>query len=140
MSLHVTPEIERNRFRHGRPASTRAAGANGAFYVQCPGRGWLMIVISNGGGWEHVSVTVRNRCPVWEEMDWVKQQFWDEGDTVIQYHVPVSDHVNVHPFCLHLWRQIGKTMPRPPAWMVGPTRNLKFNKGTDPLVFLEEGT
>ena len=120
MSLHVTAELERDRIRHGPLASTHDAGPNGAFQVRCPGRGELSILISNGGGREHVSVSVRNRCPVWEEMDWVKNQFRDEGDTVIQYHVPVSDHIDIHPFCLHLWRQIGKSMPRPPAWMVGP--------------------
>lgn len=122
MSLHVTAEMERDRIRHGPLASDGDAGVNGAFNVQCPGRARLMIVASNGGGWEHVSVTVRNRCPIWEEMDWVKHRFWNKDDTVMQYHVPVSDHINVHPFCLHLWRQIGKPMPRPPAWMVGPQR------------------
>ena len=28
----------------------------------------MAIIASWGGGWEHVSVSLRNRCPTWEEM------------------------------------------------------------------------
>ena len=120
MSLHVWSVMEKCRIRSGRYASTRAMGANGTFRVRCPDRGELSIIISDGEGWEHVSVTTKNRCPTWQEMDWVKRQFWDEDDTVMQLHVPTPDHVNCHPFCLHLWRPIGGGVPRPPVWMVGP--------------------
>ena len=120
MSLHVSSEMEPRRIRSGRMASAWVMGANGAFRVRCPDRGELFVIISDGGRWEHVSVTTKNRCPTWEEMDWVKRQFWDEDDTVMQLHVPAADHVDCHPFCLHLWRPIGGEVPRPPAWMVGP--------------------
>lgn len=36
---------------------------------------------SDGGGWEHVSVTLSvKRCPDWEEMCMIKNMFWDEDD------------------------------------------------------------
>ena len=78
----------------------------------------LKIVFSNGEGWEHVSVSTPDRCPTWEEMEWVKREFWDESDTVMQIHVPAAEHINCHPYCLHLWRPSSGDIPRPPAYMV----------------------
>ena len=87
---------------------------NGCFIV-----GELRIIASNGMGWEHVSVSRRDRCPTWDEMCQIKALFWDEDDCVIQYHPPRSEYVNNHPNCLHLWRPIGVSLPMPPSIMVG---------------------
>ena len=65
------------------------------------------VVWSNGGGWEHVSVSFPNRCPTWEEMCIVKEMFWRDEETVVQYHPKKSEYVNLHPYCLHLWKKIG---------------------------------
>lgn len=70
--------------------------------------------------WEHVSVSLGHRCPTWQEMSFVKDLFWDEEETVIQFHPPKSDYINVHPHCLHLWKPIGLKLPRPPSSTVGP--------------------
>lgn len=80
----------------------------------------MCIVFSNGEGWEHVSVSVRDRCPTWDEMEDVKRRFWDDTDTVMQLHVPPKDHVNCHPYCLHLWRPTNCEIPRPPGIFVAP--------------------
>lgn len=77
----------------------------------------LQVVASWGEGWEHVSVSRRDRCPSWEEMEHVARLFWP-NETAMQLHVPASDHINVHPFCLHWWRPIGVEIPMPPGWMV----------------------
>lgn len=82
--------------------------------------------ISDGMGWEHVSVTVgaygknAHRCPTWEEMCWVKDKFWGEEECVIQYHPAKNEYVSCHPFCLHLWKPIGVELPTPYSIMVGP--------------------
>lgn len=68
--------------------------------------------------WEHVSVSTRNRTPNWYEMDFVKDLFWDESETVMQLHVPKSEHRNLHPHVLHLWRPRHGEIPRPPAGAV----------------------
>jgi len=96
-------------------------GNNGAFFIMDktllhP----LNIIASDGEGWEHVSVSLKNRTPVWFEMCFVKELFWDSEDTVIQYHPPKSEYVNCHPFCLHLWRPIDGQIILPPSYMVGP--------------------
>lgn len=80
----------------------------------------LRVIASWGGGWEHVSVSLERRVPLWEEMCFVKRAFWGPEDAVMQIHPAESRYVNCHPFCLHLWRPVGAEIPLPPAWMVGP--------------------
>ena len=81
---------------------------------------YLVVGLTKDYAWEHVSVSLENRCPTWEEMSFVKNLFWKDDETVIQFHVPKPSHVNFHPFCLHLWRPILKEIPLPPIDTVGP--------------------
>ena len=84
-------------------------------------RAILRVVASAGEGWDHVSVSRVNRCPNWQEMEQIKRLFFRDEETAMQLHVPPGDHINAHPYCLHLWRPHDVEIPRPPAWMVGPT-------------------
>ena len=90
---------------------------NGVFKVFVNGRPFLVIA-SNGGGWEHVSVTPCNQkrksCPTWEEMCQIKAMFFEPEECVVEYHPAASDYVNNHEYCLHLWRPIGQTLITPP--------------------------
>lgn len=88
-------------------------------FLAIPKRG-LTVIFSDGEGWEHVSASHPDRCPSWETMAWLKDQFWDPEATVLQIHPPRSTYVNAHPFCLHLWRQVGAAIELPPTWMLGP--------------------
>ena len=99
----------------------------GAFEITYPGTGYhLRVIATDGLGgafsdvWEHVSVSLRNRCPNWAEMSFIKDLFWDETETVMQLHVPKADHKNCHPYCLHLWKPRDLVIPRPPALAVAP--------------------
>lgn len=95
----------------------------GAFLIRSPtGSYSLRVIASAGDGWDHVSVSLSNRCPNWIEMDHVKRLFFKDDETAMQLHVPPSDNINFHPYCLHLWRPHDAEIPRPPAWMVGPTK------------------
>lgn len=84
----------------------------------------LFVIASNGGGWDHASVTVDPRfgmrCPSWSKMDAVRGLVWDDEECVMQLHVPRSEHVDCHPHCLHLWRPQRVAIPRPPSIFVGP--------------------
>jgi len=64
--------------------------------------------------WEHVSVSVLHRIPSWEEMCRVKELFWADDETVVQFHPRKSEYVNAHPHCLHLWKQVGVEVKLPP--------------------------
>lgn len=94
-------------------------GGNGVFKVFVGGRSFKCIA-SDGGGWDHVSVSPWNqkRCPTWEEMCAIKDMFFEPEETVIQYHPPHSEYVNNHPYCLHLWRPTDQEIPRPPKQFV----------------------
>lgn len=79
----------------------------------------IRVVASSGDGWDHVSVSRKNRCPNWPEMSQIAALFFLPNETAMQLHVPESDHVNNHPYCLHWWRPLDVDIPRPPAIMVG---------------------
>src|SRR5258708_1611999 len=102
----------------GPMSSTADDGNNGYFEVFINQKSFAVIA-SDGWGWEHVSVSLPNRCPAWEEMCKIKDIFWDGEDCVVQYHPPRSEYRNVHPYCLHLWRPINQQIPRPLPIMVG---------------------
>ena len=89
---------------------------NGFLMIKSRG---LAVQFSDGGGWEHVSVSRKSKVPSYDDLCWIKDQFWNNRDTVMQLHVPKKDHVNVHPWCLHLWRPLDQEIPRPPGIMVG---------------------
>jgi hypothetical protein len=94
----------------------------GMFWVKSPiDRADMKVIASSGMGWDHVSVSRSNRCPNWPEMEAVKRLFFKDEETAMQLHVPPSDHINVHPYCLHLWRPHDVEIPRPPGIMVGPS-------------------
>lgn len=77
-------------------------------------------ICSFGVEWEHVSVTLpcEQRCPTWDEMSLIKRIFFKDEETVVQYHPASQDYVNIHQYCLHLWRPQRLPMPKPPLIMV----------------------
>lgn len=119
MRKTVSERLEQGRKRHGLFASDSPCGHNGMFHVMGPCGRLLRIVAGNGFGWEHVSVSLEKHCPNWQEMCFVKDLFWDDDETAIQYHPPKSDYVNNAANCLHLWRPLNVPFPMPPAEMVG---------------------
>ena len=108
------------------------AGESGAFLIRIKGSAALRVIASNGGGWEHVSVSLRTRTPTWAEMSAVKSLFWEPEDCVVQYHPPASLYVDCHQHCLHMWRPLDVWVPVPPTWMVGPaTPRVSDEDGAD---------
>ncbi len=54
---------------------------NGVFDMPSPiDGGNLHVLASDGGGWDHVSVSRVNRCPNWPEMEYVKRLFFRPDD------------------------------------------------------------
>lgn len=93
---------------------------NGVFDVPHPRTGVVLLVIaSSGDDWDHVSVSLPNRCPDWEEMEYVKRMFFEDHETAMQLHVPPAEHKNLANTCLHIWRPQASEIPRPPAELVG---------------------
>lgn len=78
----------------------------------------LRVVVSWGMGWDHVSVSLSNRCPTWDEMCFVKDFFFHPGECVIQYHPAEENYISNHDYCLHLWRPQNQDIPTPPLVFV----------------------
>ena len=98
---------------------TKEGSKNGFFHIKAKGNRYT-VLISHGGGLDHVSVSLdKNRIPTWEEMCWIKDLFFDEDETVIQFHPKKEDYVNFSKKTLHLWRYQGE-FPLPDPIMVGP--------------------
>ena len=111
---------ERYRVRAGLMASTARDGNNGSFIIRSlKFKRPLFVVASDGGGWEHVSVSKHDRCPTWEEMTHVANLFWGPEDVLVQFRPAASQYVNNHPYCLHWWRQIDTPLQVPPSLLVG---------------------
>lgn len=130
--------IERFRVVHGELAS--GPGTNwGCFAVNYRNRVCLNVISSGSDseyGWEHVSVSVsgEQRLPTWDEMAFVKELFWDDEETVLQFHPKRSEYVNYHKYVLHMWRKNGVDHETPPAILVGPKPQV-----VESVVFVEGG-
>lgn len=71
----------------------------------------LRVIASDWGNWQHVSVSLKNRCPNWREMCFIKNLFWNEDEECIQFHPKKKEYVNLMQRCLHIWKppyEIGK--------------------------------
>lgn len=116
----VPAELERGRLTTGRMGSDASYGLTGMFHLLGPCGQTLRIISSCGMGWEHVSVSLQNRCPNWPEMCFVKDLFWSDDEAALQFHPQKSEYVNFAKYCLHLWKPIGVQVVLPPSILVGP--------------------
>lgn len=93
----------------------------GCFFIPSPVApgAKLKVIATASHGWDHASISLPNRCPNWPEMSRVKELLFFDDEVAMQVHVPSADHINIHPYCLHLWRPHDGGIPRPPAEMVG---------------------
>ncbi len=116
----------KNRVRRGFMGTTDEDGMNGRFVFEraynSGSKVVINVIVSDGKntGWEHVSlgITTSKRCPTWDEMCFIKDQFWNDDETVVQFHPKKSEHVNDHPYVLHMWRKVGTEHELPPIILV----------------------
>lgn len=80
----------------------------------------LKVMCGVGDGWDHVSVSLNNREPYWPEMEFIRRLFFENGETVLQIHPPIAQHINLHPYVLHLWRAWHVEYTLPPRYMLVP--------------------
>jgi len=121
--MRFSPQLDKWRVRRG-PYGSDTGDDFGAFLVTGPCGRDLRIIASSGDPsldihWEHVSVSLTNRPPNWEEMCFVKDLFWDAEEAVMQLHPPKSRWINNHNYCLHLWRPTNQEILLPPDETVG---------------------
>lgn len=123
MIKHLPKNLEQYRITDN-PAINRMyvpqeEGSAQGFFEIPYGNKRLTVMVGSDEQWDHLSVSLRHRCPTWPEMCYVKDLFFLENETVIQFHPPKSKHINLHKYCLHLWRPWSSEIALPPEWMVG---------------------
>lgn len=102
------PNVRIEQYRQAHPTlGASPSGCNYGFFVVPQVSGDLQIIASDGQSWDHVSVSLENRCPTWDEMQRIKELFFDDNETVVQFHPRKSRYVNQMPYCLHLWKRQG---------------------------------
>ena len=123
-----------NKFRitQGPCATDDSIGNSGGFVIPLNDNTIAMVIANsafrdeeNDFPWEHASVHIqyrpkgkknrtKRRTPTWSEMAKIKHMFWEDDEVVMQLHVEIKNHVNIHPNVLHLWRHRDIHPPLPP--------------------------
>ena len=102
----------------------------GGYYYDRFNNKKLNFIFSCQMGWEHLSVSMPNKTPSWEQMCMMKEIFWKDDETCIEYHPAKDQYVNMHSHCLHIWRPVidenflnepesKEQFPVPPHFLVG---------------------
>ena len=109
------PISEKNYKRVEHPTKGWGDEYNGAFIINTR-TGLCSVIVSNGGGWDHISVSLDKRMPTWSEMDYIKRLFFERHEAAIQIHPSEKNHININSYVLHLWRpnRWWQKIPLPP--------------------------
>lgn len=99
-------------------AETANDGMGGKYYDSSSNK-FLNFIFSYQMGWEHLSVSMPNKMPSWDQMCKMKDIFWNKDEACVQYHPKEEDYVNNHPYCLHIWKPTEVELPTPPHILVG---------------------
>ncbi len=107
-----------NKYREKHPLFPDL-GNEGNGYFKIPNiKGLLRVIASDGEDWDHVSVSLSDRCADWGEMKIIKEMFFLDEEPAYQIFPPKKLYVNCHPFVLHWWRPQGKEILIPPLLLL----------------------
>lgn len=59
--------------------------------------------LSDGKRYMHLSCSLPNRYPRWDELLVAKEYFLGDEEEMIQVLPRTSEYVNMHEYCFHLW-------------------------------------
>jgi len=97
-----------------------AIGEDGLSFLWSDGKWNYVVIASNGMGWDHVSVSCRNKriTPSWDVMCRIKDICFEPDEVVVQFHPKKSEYVNITNNCLHLWKPQNIEILTPPIILV----------------------
>jgi hypothetical protein len=113
---------ERYRVKMGAVAFEISNTTSGFFKIPHPkiANYYFEVILSSPGDWERVSVMLSSpkrkveRKPTWDEMCLVKSLFFEEAETVVQFHHGIESKPGNEPlYCLSLWRSTNGEYPQP---------------------------
>lgn len=82
-----------------------------------------LVMMTCINGWEHLTVSHKNKIPSWECMNEMKEMFFNDDEECFQFHPKKENYINNNEYCLHIWRRTDGQMMTPPHILVG------FRKG-----------
>lgn len=128
--MKKTPWLEAEKYRWANAPAGYDSNYGDPFgiFIVPHNSGELKVIVSAacpGAPWDHVSVSMKNRCPNWLEMCKIKNMFFDKEEAAMQIHPPASEYIDCHPNCLHIWKPSEAEIPLPPSIMVGPKQYTK---------------
>ena len=78
-----------------------------------------LVSLTSIAGWEHLSVSFKNKIPSWECMNEMKEMFFNDDEECFQLHPKKDNYVNNNEYTLHIWRPVDGNLPIPPSVLVG---------------------
>jgi len=78
-----------------------------------------LVSITRIKGWEHLSVSHKNKIPSWECMQEMKELFFYDDEECFQLHPKADNYINNNEYTLHIWRPVDGNFPIPPSILVG---------------------
>ena len=78
-----------------------------------------LVKFTSALGWEHLSVSHKNKIPSWNTMQEMKEMFWDDEEVCFQLHPAKSEYINNNEYTLHIWKPIDREFETPPSILVG---------------------
>lgn len=103
----LTDEMAKEFIRETAPSGWRKIGtaADGAAYSGPHGLKMIFSVAyeDDGKRWAHLSISKAASLPTWDELNAARDAFLGPEALCFQVLAAKSKHINIHPFCLHLW-------------------------------------
>lgn len=78
-----------------------------------------LVSITKLQGWEHLSVSHKNKIPSWMCMQEMKEMFFYDNEECFQIHPKADNYVNNNEYTLHIWRPVEGMTQVPPSILVG---------------------
>lgn len=78
-----------------------------------------LVSLTNMFGWEHLSVSFKNKIPSWECMQEMKELCFKDDEECFQIHPKADNYVNNNQYTLHIWRPTEGMKQIPPSIFVG---------------------
>lgn len=112
------PNLLREMIRNHRDMTMIAEGEDGMAFTWNRNGSTLRVILSYGGGWDHVSVSRPHKLPGYHDMKAVKRFTFNPGEWAMELHPPASDYISVNDNVLHIWRPQGAEIPVPPKGFI----------------------
>ncbi len=119
MRKTLPANLEKLRIDHPMYIKAERGSIEGAFIIPY-GNKKLLVISGCGDGWDHVSISLKHRCPTWDEMCFIKNLFFERDECAIQFHPSESDYINIGKTVLHIWRPQEQEIKMPPRYMLAP--------------------